>query len=174
MPDWHAWVTKKEYFHVWYQIVLIILLSVIWNTQTAQVSKSLAFVLWAIMRSSDEICLSAACLLGVLSCHDLYDWRPCLHVTNLRSPLLEIVHLYKVTMLFILCENKAFSWKNIKFMKNRSTIAVNCLVIIHCLEVSCQDKIKSAQCKLSDLSWYNCLFVLPTNESWNWGNLCVV
>ena len=80
IPNWHAWVAKNEDFHDCYQIVLIILLFVIWKTQTAQLFKSLAFVLWAIMRSSDEICLSAACLLVFLSYHALSSWWPCLHV----------------------------------------------------------------------------------------------
>ena len=46
------------------------------------------------------------------------------------------------------------------YLRNRSALAVNWWVIIHCLEVSCkEDQITSAQCE-----WF--IFVQLTNKQW--------
>ena len=67
-----------------------------------------------------------------------------------------LVTLY-VTMLFLVCVspdrttedeyfNLVFDILSCVYLRNRSALAVNCCVIIHCLEVSCkEDQITSAQ-----------------------------
>ena len=57
-----------------------------------------------------------------------------------------------------------FSERSVTF-KNRSALAVNCCVIIHCLEVSCkEDQITSAQCK-------GLIFVQPRTQYTRTGHL---
>ena len=61
---------------------------------------------------------------------------------------------YFVTSFPILDKNKAW------YLRNRSAPAVNCWVIIHCLEVSCkEDQITSAQ-----REWF--IFVQLTDKQW--------
>ena len=51
-------------------------------------------------------------------------------------------------------------WWNVHYLRNRSALAVNCWVIIHCLEVSCiEDQITSAQ-----REWF--IFVQLTDKQW--------
>ena len=45
----------------------------------------------------------------------------------------------------------------VKYLRNRLALAVNCCVIIHCLEVSCKDQITSAHRELF-------IYVQLTNE----------
>ena len=63
----------------------------------------------------------------------------------------------KLTFICVSCSLKAISlW----YLRNRSALAVNCWVIIHCLEVSCkEDQITSAQHE-----WF--IFVQLTDKQW--------
>ena len=84
------------------------------------------------------------------------------------------VYWWYIIMVTELCQNTVSQWaKNEKcskyHLRNRSAPAVNCWVIIHCLEVSCkEDQITSAQHKwiifvqLTDKQW------IITQQFWHW------
>ena len=57
-------------------------------------------------------------------------------------------------------EKSCGNFQNVLYLRNRSALAVNCWVIIHCLEVSCkEDQITSAQ-----REWF--IFVQLTDKQW--------
>ena len=65
---------------------------------------------------------------------------------------------------YVYCLITLHVYRNIRqqlfYLRNRSALAVNCLVIIHCLEVSCkEDQITSAQ-----REWF--IFVQLTDKQW--------
>ena len=71
----------------------------------------------------------------------------CLPMSNEKDARLIWVNIKKCAQLECLIKNALFSQDlTIPHLRNRSALAVNCCVIIHCLEVSWkEDQITSAQ-----------------------------
>ena len=77
----------------------------------------------------------------------------CLKVNRKRVNRVLFTHLLIYPLSLVTSRIKQFQvYINGHYLRNRSALAVNCWVMIHCLEVK---KIKSRGCSASDLSSYN-------------------